>query len=724
MTTQHRSVCRICTAMCGMLLNVEDGRITSVKGDRAHLMSKGYACIKGLQGGIALQAPDRVLRPLKRMPDGSLEPVPIGQALDEIGERLARVRQEDGARAIATFKGTQAYMNAPVAEIIPAFMKAIGSPSLFSTMTIDQSAKIVTAGRLGAWRADRHHMQDSDVLMIVGANPLVSMGVMGITPFNMTKQFKAARARGMKLIVIDPRRSETAQLADVHLAVRPGEDPVLLAAILREILVNEWHDAGFCADHVDQLELMEAAVAPATLSMAAERTEVPAEAIQAAARMFAQEGRRGFVTMGTGPSMAAHSNLADHLAEAINIVCGRFNRAGERVRSAGLLDPKPAVAEVAPPSRPWESGPKSRVRGLGLVGGELPSAALPEEILTPGPGRVRALIVAAGNPAAALPDQTRVVSAFKALDLLVVADPYLTATARLADYVIPPRMMYEREDLLFGPAFEMFNPEPFQQFIPAVVPPPPGSDLIDDWQLFWELAKRLDVPLEFRGEPLDMSQPPTTRTLLRRCMGNSPISIEELEAAPGGKLFDVPPVIAQAGRIDPSLRFQLMPPDVAEECADALGNAVADACFPFRLVSRRMREFMNTVGMNWPASRGRVPYNPAYIHPTSLAAAGLEAGDRIAIISDHARIEAITSPDSNLKPGVISMTHCWGGLPEERLDYEQAGANTGLLVSIDGVRETINAMPRMSAIPVRVEKLHAPLTSARQEGNNRDVRAD
>jgi anaerobic selenocysteine-containing dehydrogenase len=709
------SVCRICTALCGVVLDVEDDRIQAVRGDRAHPMSKGYACIKGLQGGYALQAPDRILRPLKRTPAGHFEEIGLDRALDEIADRLARIRTEDGADSIALFKGTQAYMNATLAEMIPAFMSAIASHALFSTMTIDQSAKIVTAGRLGSWGADRHHMQDADVLMIVGANPLVSLGVMGITAFNMTKQFKAARDRGMKLIVIDPRRTETAQLADLHLQVKPGEDPLLLAAIAREILVNDWHDAAFCAAHVARLGPLRKALSVIDADVVTKRTGITPDQVRAAAKMFARDGRRGFATVGTGPSMAAHSNLADHLAETINVLCGRFNRAGDVVRSAGLLDPRPAIAQVVPPTRPWERGYKSRVRGLGLVGGELPSAILPEEIVTPGQGRIRALIVSAGNPAAAFPDQARAVEAFRALDLLVVADPYMTSTARLADYIIPPRMMYERADLLFGPSYEMFNPEPFQQFIPPAVGDPPESELIDDWRLFWELARRLEAPLIYRGAPLDGDVPPTSVQLLTRSMGNSPIRFEDLADAPAGRLFDVAPVIAQPGGDDPALRFQILPDDVAAELANSIAGDIGADLYPMRLVSRRMREVMNTLGMNWPDSRKRVPYNPAYLHPDSLTEANIAPGDRIAIFSDHGRIEAIVAADPTLLAGVVSMSHCWGGLPDEPEPYEVVGANTGLLISLERHIEAINAMPRMSAIPVRIERIAGPPTTSAQE---------
>jgi anaerobic selenocysteine-containing dehydrogenase len=697
----HPSICRICAGACGVVVTTENGKVTDVRGDHDHALSRGYACIKGLSSGAAHHAEDRILTPLKKMPNGSFEAISLSRALDEIADRLKMQIEAYGPRSIATFKGTQGYMSHSLAPILPAWMAAIGSPNLFSTMTIDQSAKIVSMGRLGMWGAGRHHFQDSDVTMIVGGNPLVSISVQGITPFNITKQFKDARTRGHKLIVIDPRVSETAKFADIHLQVIPGQDAVLLAAIIREILANGWEDQAFCRDYVVQLEELRAAVEPATLALAEKQAGVPRALIAAAAKMFASDSKRGTATTGTGPSLSPHSNLSEHLVEVLNVICGRFNRAGEMVRNPGLLRPAPAIAEVIPPNRHWEHGPKSNVRGFGCIGGEMPSATLPEEILEADESnRIRALFVSGGNPAMAFPDQERTVESLKALELLVVVDPFMTATAKLADYIIAPTMMYERSDVMLGPDFESFIPERFQQYSPAILSTPEGSELIDDWRVFWELCKRLNVQINYYGHALDMINCPTSDELLGLCMENSPIGVEELKMYPRGHVFDLPPEIVREGRISSNLRFQVMPQDVEIEMREAVADATPQG--DFILVSRRIRETMNTLGINWPGCRKRRAFNPVWMHPHDAAGLGLEEGDSVTISSDHGALSAIIELDDSTRRGVVAMTHCWGDLPDADPGYLKSGANTNLLTDLVTNCQTINAMPVMSSFPVKI----------------------
>ncbi|HKQ85123.1 MAG TPA: molybdopterin-dependent oxidoreductase [Steroidobacteraceae bacterium] len=708
-TREVTSVCRICVGNCGVHITLDEGRIAAIRGDKDHALSRGYICIKGTNAHMASGSKQRVLRPLKRQPDGSFVPLPMEQALDEIAAQLSTIAAEDGPPSIALFKGTQAYLNVALAPMLTDWMAAIGSPSFFTTMTIDQSAKYISMQRIGMWAAPRQHFFDSDVVLLAGANPLVSLSVMGLIGFNMTKQFRDAKARGLKLIVIDPRLSETARLADIHLQVRPGEDPTLLAGMLREILAHGWYDTEFCRKHVEQLDALRTAVEPFTLSYVAERAGVPAAQITAAARLFAAESRKGCANSGTGTNMVAHSNLAEHLLECLNVVCGRYMRAGDVLRNPGILSsPQRPRAEVIPPLRQWESGPKGRVRGLGSVFGEMMSATLPEEILTPGPGRIRALIVDGGNPAVAMPDQRKTVAALQALDLLVAVEPFMTATAQLAHYILPPRLMYEREDLMMGAGYEpLFMPVPFQQFIPAVVEPPPGSDVLDEWRIYWELARRMGKQIVFAGQPLDMQTPPTTQDLFRLLLAQSPLSLDELMASAFGIQADVPPVVVQEGRDDPALRFQVMPADVAAEVAAVLKDAPEriDAAFPLRLISRRMRETMNSFGTQWAAVQLGHSFNPAYMHPADMAEYGLHAGDRIEICSDHDGINAVVRADEGLRRGTVSMTHCWGDLPDRPSSYDSMGSCTARLISLDRDVETINGMPRMSAIPVNIRRL-------------------
>lgn len=714
---EARSSCRICIGTCGVKLTIEDDRVTQVRGDKEHVLSRGYACIKGLSAPEAMNAPERFLHPMKRTADGELKRISLETALDEIAERMASIIAEEGPESAALFKGTQAYLNVTAAPMLEAFQRAIGSPSFFTTMTIDQSAKFVGMNRIGMWGAPMHHFHDAEVVMLCGANPLVSLSVQGVIPFNMTKQFRDARARGMKLIVIDPRVTETAQMADIHLQVRPGEDPTLMAAILREILARGYEDKQFCSDYVSQLADLRRSLEPFTLDYSAARAGVPANLIAEAAQLFAAECRIGSAYSSTGPNMAARSNLAEHLIQVINIVCGRFMRAGERLRNPGVINPlwiKPPVAEVIPPMREFDRGPKSRVRGIGAMFGELMSGTLPEEILTPGKGRIRSLIVTGANPAIAMPDQIKTVAALKALDLLVVVEPFPTATAELAHYVIPPKLLYEREDLLMTPAYEgLFMPVPYQRHCPPIVPPPAGSEVVDEWRVYWGLARRLGKTIVFEDSPLDMGEAPTTRDLIARVMRHSPITIDELAALPEGKIFDdLPDAIVQTGEIG-TKRFEVMPADVAVDMVEMArdDSSALDAEFPFRLISRRMRESQNSFGRNFPSVRERFQYNPAFMNPLDMDELGLAADDPVEIISSRAAIAGRVRPEPALRRGVVSMAHCWGGLPGREASYDQGGSSTARLISLDEDCEAVNHMPRMSGIPVRIRPTIDPSDS-------------
>jgi anaerobic selenocysteine-containing dehydrogenase len=290
----------------------------------------------------------------------------------------------------------------------------------------------------------------------------------------------------------------------------------------------------------------------------------------------------------------------------------------------------------------------------------------------------------------------------------------MTATARLAHYVLPPKLQYERTDLLFGPVFEpMLNIVPFQQYIPAVVEPPTGSEVIDDWYFWWALAKRLELPLRCAGAPVDLETPPTTDDLLALITRDSAIPFEELRRHSEGKIFDVGRHFVQPARPGVDTRFEVAPVDIvaelAEVCAEpiAIGSQDAGRTFTHRLTVRRLREVLNSLGSDLDAIRRRRPWNPAWLHPGDLDALGVAAGDRIEIASAHGRIEAIALADPALRRGVVSMSHGFGALPGEDADYEEVGASTNRLVATDRCVETINAMPRFSAIPVDVLPMRA-----------------
>ena len=508
-------------------------------------MTRGYACFKGLQAAEFHNSDARLLHPLKRQPDGSFARIPLDQALDEIAAGVQSTIGSHGADAIACFLGTAGYMNASASAMLPHFMRAIGSTSYFSSLTIDQSAKIVTQGRLGTWAAGRQPWDGADVWMLVGANPLVSLSsAAGLPPYNGQKRLRDSVARGLKLVVVDPRRTETAHFAEIHLQPYPGTDPTVMAGLLRIILDHGWEDRDFCAAHVDGLDRLRDALRPFDAEFVGTRTGVPPDRLHAAAAVFGGPGKRGCAGTGTGACMSAQSNFADHMVELLNVVCGRYLRAGERVPNPGVTDPfMPKRAEVIAPTRGWESGRRSRIRGVGTLPGlmstELACGIMADEMLLPGPGQIRSLFVQGGNPVAAIPDQRKIVEAFRGLDLIVAVDPFLSATAKLAHYIIPPKLQYERADLPMLYGLSRRFPVPFMQYTPEIAAPPAGSEVVDDWYVYWALARRLGVPLDFCGTRLDGEVPPTTEDLIRIVLKDGKVPFDEIKAQPGGKIFDL-----------------------------------------------------------------------------------------------------------------------------------------------------------------------------------------
>jgi anaerobic selenocysteine-containing dehydrogenase len=713
MTETRKTYCRICQGFCGMEATIENGEVVEVRGDKTNPMTRGYACFKGLRNPEFHHGAGRITRSLKRGANDALDSIPSERAFDEIADALRVIIDEDGPRSVALFLGTQALFSAVNPVIAGAFMAAIGSPSVFGTMTIDQSAKWIAAGRIGEFGSGPQPFIGSDVWMFVGTNPLVSVtggpGLSGFNNFNPTKSLHDALARGMKLIVIDPRRTETARQAHLFIQPKPGEDAAILAAIIHVILAEGWQDHDFCACHVDGVEALREAVREFTPQRVAERADIPTVQIVEAAELFARRSRSGMAGSGTGPDMAKHSNLSEHLLQCLNVLCGRYLRAGDAVGNPGVLSPRIERTEAAlAPTREWErDGPKTRKHGLGTIKGQMMSAVLPDEILHPGRGRIRALICLGANPAVALPDQRKVVDGLKHLDLLVSIDPRMSATARLAHYVIAPTLPFERPD--HTGLFDKFFPAPYAQYTPALIAP--RGDVVDDWYVFWSLANRLGLPLRVGARELPMDGPPTADELLALTAGGAQVPFDEVKRADGGRLYAVPEQIVRPGPAEARTRLHVAPPDVLEELAslreDVVTGGVSQVdqhAYPMRLVSRRFREVMNSLGADLPQTRKRLPYNPAFMSPFDMGDAGLTDGDRVRIVSQHDSLFAMVRADPSVRSGVVSMSHCWGGFPEDEEEQEGRYSATSRLVSSEWSTESINRMPVMSAIPVRVER--------------------
>ena len=672
-------------------------------------MTQGYACFKGLQAEEAHHGQARLLRPLKRQPDGSFTAIPFEQACDEVAARLDELIKRHGPETVAIFKGGGAFQTATANAMIGSFLDAIGSRQLFTTLTIDQSAKIISFERLGGWAAGVQDLGQSEVVLLFGANPLLSHAVVGVMSSDPTRRLKKARERGLKLIVVDPRRSETARNADLFLQPLPGQDAAIAAGMIRMILDEGWEDREFCRRHVgaDRIAGLWEAVADFTEASVERRAGLEPGDLRAMTALFARDSGAGGAFTGTGPNMSPFSNLAQHMIDCLNVICGRFRRPGDAMLVSMMSPPYDVHAEVVAPPRSWQGEAPSRIRGVGSLAGERLSATLAEEILTPGEGQIRALFVDGGNPATGMPDQRRMVGAMRALDLAVVIDPYLTPSAELADYVFPPTMQYERADLpLVIPGFPLF-PENWAQYAPPLIRTPPDSEIVDGWFVYWSIARRLGAKINFLGRRmLDMECAPTSDDLLEIVLEGSRLTLCELKASPSGKIFDIGQKVL-AARPGANAHFDVMPADVRAEL-NAFSERQSEAArlvsngkhFTHFLTSRRMRDVMNSVGTQLGAVLERTPSNPAFLHPAEMAALGIQEGERIELESDHGRISAVARADETVRRGTVSISHGWGNLPGP--DGAHAGVCVNMLSDSTRDVEAINAMPRLSAIPVNI----------------------
>ena len=721
--TIRESFCRICSNGCPILVHVADGRAIKVVGDPDGPIHDGYTCHRGRALPELTYSPDRLLHSMHRRADGSHIPIAADRALDEIAEQLRKIVATHGPRSVALYVGTGMGKSVPAFALADSLMDALGSRMRFSANTIDQPGKQIALGMHGYWMAPPQAFDQPDAILWIGINPLITYTGM---PFgDPGRFFKDAARRDVKIIVIDPRRSDVARRAFLHIQPRPGHDVAILASLLNVILSEGLHDRDFVATNVRGTEELLDVVRRFTPELVGARADVDPDDLRLAARTFAG-ARRAYAVAGTGPNMGtAQGTLFEYLVLAMDTVCGHYLRAGEPVRTPGTLSGTPCFkAQAHPPVPAFGFGEQLRFRGLSDTLGGLPVTALAEEILVPGDGQVRALIVLGGNPVAAWPDQLKTITAMKALELLVTIDVRMSQTAELAHYVIAPTTTLEvpgmRSDSpgFYANAYAGYA-DAVAQYSPAVVDRPPGSDLIEDWEFFYGLAVRLGVPLGIRpvapyrssppgpvsSHPIDMDRQPATDELMEIMTIGSRVSLAEVKRHPHGALFPPgPPILVQPKDGGWLGRFDVANENMLEDLAKSLDEVDAagpDAdAYEFRLLARRMHQINSS--LHEPViDRGR-PYNPAFMNPGDLTRLGITPGDLVEISSASSTIRAVAAADSNLRAGTVSMAHCFGGPPEQDDDVRAIGSPANRLLRVDGIYDRYSGQPLMSNVPVNV----------------------
>ena len=481
MSRTHFRTCHLCEAMCGIAIEVEGDRILAIRGDADDPFSRGHICPKAVALQDVHEDPDRLRRPLRRTAAG-WEEIGWDEALDEAARRLAAIQKEHGRNAVAVYQGNPTVHNHGSILFGQLFLRSLGSRSRFSATSVDQLPQMLASLLMFGHQLllPVPDVDRTDFLLILGANPVASNGSLMTAP-GIERRLKAIKARGGRIVLVDPRRTETAALADLHLPIRPGGDALLLAAIIHTLVAEQRLRPGRLAEVTNGIDVLADAVKPFSPEAVADRTGLAPDVIRDLARDFAKApsavayGRVGTCTQEFG-------GLASWLVTALNLVTGNLDRPG------GAMFPTPAVDVVALGDRIGQRGHfdkgRSRVRGLPEFGGEWPVAVLAEEIETEGPGQIRALVTSSGNPVLSTPNGARLDRALARLEFMVSIDLYLNETTRHAHLILPPTFALERShyDLVFH-ALAVRNTAKFSH---ALFPAPP--DARHDWQILLELA--------------------------------------------------------------------------------------------------------------------------------------------------------------------------------------------------------------------------------------------
>ncbi|MFT4520052.1 MAG: anaerobic selenocysteine-containing dehydrogenase [Halioglobus sp.] len=728
MTEIVPTICRLCIAHCGVLATVEDDngrrKVTEVTGDPDNPLFKGYTCPKGRALPQLHNHEGRLLQSLKREADGQHQVISTNAAALEVADKIKALVEEHGPRSVAFYVGTPNGGTPVAASMGNAFMRAIGSRMFFTSNTIDQPGKQISMALHGKWLGGEPNFEQADAWLLVGNNPIISKSA-GLPGQNPAQKLKEAQARGLQLIVIDPRVSDVARKAAIHLQCRPGEDHAILAGMINIIISEGLYDKDFVEQNVAGFEALSEISANFTPDYVADRAGLPVQQLQEAARLFAGAKVR-HANSGTGASFSMYCNLKDYLVACLNTICGAYTREGEQVtRPNAMLPAYTPKAQAFPPFKAWGFGEKIRVRDLSDTAAGLPTAALADEILLAGEGQVKALICIGGNPMAAWPDQRKTQRAMETLELLVTLDVEMSTTARLADYVIACTQTLETPGMSqSGEAIKYFGtgigyPNAYAQYSPAVADAPHGSDLIEEWDFFYRMANHLDLDLNFvsafgfsrfQEAPYEMLQlsrteKPNTDTLFETICAHSRIPLEEVKHFPHGNIF---PADVKVEPKEPLCEDRLECGDgtMMEQLRDVFSEdyrAAQDTPdFPLRYIPRRHNNFMNSSGRAIKKLNGNKPWNPVWMHPSDMTAAGVSEGDRVRIATPHDSIVAKVESDETLRPGVVAISHAFGGLVDEDDRYDEIGANTGRLVRSDEDYDPITGMPRLGNIPVAI----------------------
>ena len=720
MTTTVNRVCTLCEAHCGIRVEVDGERVLRITGDPDDVMSHGYICPKSAALADLYEDPDRLRTPVKRVGD-RWEPIGWDEALRLAADGLRDVQARHGNDAVATYLGNPgAHSSAVLAATL--LRKLLRTRNNYSATSTDQLPQHRVYHELFGHYAlfPVPDIDRTDHMLLLGANPAVSNGSIMTAP-GARHRLRAIIERGGKVVVIDPRRTETVKHASEHVAVRPGGDPYLLLGMLQVIFAEGLEDLGRLAGFTDGVGRLRALVADWTPERAAPHAGVEAPEIERLAREFAAApsavayGRVGVCQQETG-------TLTHWLINALNVVTGNFDRPGGAMFPTPAVDPLTLLDHVAGAREEWDREPM-RVSGLPGYNDEYPVAGLADEILTPGEGQVRGMLVYAGNPVLSAPGGRRLDEAFAQLDWFVAVDMYVTETSRHAHVILPPVSQLERDDVDI--VFPLVGVHNFIRFNPAAVPAP--ADGKTDWQILMALAARIGGAAQnaaLRVLGLFASPERVVDLGLRAGPygGLRGLTIGKVKQAEHG--VDLGPLRPQLPKIlrTRGKRLRLAPPAFLAEAARleelaAEREASLAGGFDLTLIGRRQLRSNNSWLHNSPRLMKGADRCTALLHPDDASARGIEDGALVRVTSVVGAIELPAQVSDELRAGVVSIPHGFGH-HRDGVGWTRAAAKAGASmndITDPSVVDRLTGNAAFNAVPVRVEPVGVAAEAPAQE---------
>jgi anaerobic selenocysteine-containing dehydrogenase len=716
----HFGTCPLCEAMCGIEVHTEGSQILSIRGDQADPFSRGHVCPKAVALKDVHEDPDRLRTPVRRV-GGRWTTVSWEEALGEVAARVVEIQSRHGRDAVATYFGNPTVHSYSALLAGARFGNALGSRNRFSATSVDQLPHHVAVTHLYGHPLllPVPDLDRASFLLVIGANPVVSNGSLMTAP-GVVRRLKDLRARGGTLVVVDPRRTETAELADSHHFIRPGRDAWLLLGLLQVIFDEGLSRPGRLEAFTDGFDTVRGLVQPFTPGRAARATGIEAADIVELARRLARAPSAA-VYGRMGVSVQPFGTLCQWLIQVLNVVTGNLDRPG------GVMFTRPAVDFLAYVGRGIEAGReprRTRVRGLPGFGGEFPVATLAEEIETPGPGQIRALLTSAGNPVLSTPNGRRLEKALASLDFMAAVDFYVNETTRHAHIILPPTFALERDhyDLVFH-ALAIRNTAKYAQPLFA-----PAAGALHDWQVFDGLRRRLEALDPARRPPLrqrlaDRWLSPRRTLALGLRFGpyggglrpwRRGLSLRQLEQRPHGvDLGPLEPCLPARLRT-PGKRIPLAPAAFVSDIARLLHEQPDDSpsagSQELLLIGRRDPRTNNS----WMHNSHRLVKGPMrctlMIHPEDARRRGIAPGAVVLVASRSGTVELPAELTDEVMPGVVSLPHGWGHhRPGLRLAVASNHAGVSVNDLTDELRvDTLSGNAALNGVPVIVQPATAP----------------